>query len=61
MSLHVESHRLFDLAHLPAIIDQPEWEHIQDCADCGIAFGRLVAVTEGCFSRLQPDPVMVDS
>jgi hypothetical protein len=58
---HIESHRLFELAHLPAIVDLPEWEHIRDCADCALAFIRLVAVAEGCFSRLEADPVMVDS
>ncbi len=58
---HIESHRLFDLARLPAIVDLPEWKHIEDCPDCGLAFVRLVDLRERCFSRLQPDPVMVDS
>jgi hypothetical protein len=57
---HIESHRLFELARLPAIVDLPEWEHIKDCAECGIAFVRLVDLAEGCFSRLT-DPVIVDS
>jgi hypothetical protein len=57
---HVESHRLFELAHLPAIVDLHDWEHIKDCAECGITYVRLVAVAEGCFSRLT-DPVTVDS
>jgi PAS domain S-box-containing protein len=49
---HVESHRLFVLAHLPAIVDQPEWEHIQKCPDCGLAFIGLVHLAEQCSSRL---------
>jgi hypothetical protein len=49
---HVESHRLFELAELPAIIDQPEWNHIKHCPDCGVAFIRLVDLREGCFSRI---------
>ena len=58
---HIESHRLFELAHLPAIVDLPEWGHIRDCADCALAFIRLVDLVEACFSRLEADPVMVDS
>ena len=58
---HIESHRLFELAHLPAIVALPEWEHIRDCIDCGLAFIRLVDVVEACFSRLKADHVMVDS
>jgi hypothetical protein len=54
---HIESHRLFELAHLPAILDQPEWEHIKDCSDCGISFMRLVDLTERCFSRLEQNPL----
>jgi hypothetical protein len=49
--IHIESHRLFELAQLPAIVDQPEWEHIQDCPDCGVAFIGLVAMAEQYFSR----------
>jgi len=58
---HIESHRLFELAHLSGIVDFPEWEHIKDCEDCGIAFIRLVDIVEGCFSRLTYDPVTADS
>ncbi len=54
---HVESHRLFELAHLPAILDQPEWEHIKNCPDCAGAFMRLVDLTERCYSRLTVEPV----
>ncbi len=52
---HVESHRLFELAHLPAILDQPEWEHIKNCADCGVAFAQLVDLCEHCYSRSTPN------
>jgi hypothetical protein len=58
---HVESHRLFELAHLPAILGQPEWEHIKNCPDCGIAFARLVDLSERCFSRLTAEPLTVGS
>ena len=58
---HIESHRLFELAHLPTILDQPEWEHIKDCHDCGIAFIGLVNVVECCYSRLSVDAVIVGS
>jgi hypothetical protein len=58
---HVESHRLFKLAQMPAILDLPEWEHIKDCHDCGLAFIALVHVAECCFSRLQLEPILVGS
>jgi hypothetical protein len=57
---HIESHRLFELAQMPAILDQPEWEHIKDCHDCGVAFIGLVYVAESCSSRLSAEPAMVD-
>jgi hypothetical protein len=40
---HVESRRLFVLAQMPTIINEPEWEHIKDCSDCGKAFIVLTA------------------
>jgi hypothetical protein len=55
--IHIESHRLFELAELPAIVDQPEWEHVKECSECGNAFIRLVDLRERCFSRLTTDPV----
>jgi hypothetical protein len=58
---HVESHRLFELAQLPAILDQPEWEHIRDCQDCGRAFIVLVHIAEGCSSRFPVEAVIVGS
>ena len=57
---HIESFRLFELAELPAIVDEPEWEHIKCCADCGVAFIRLVDLREACFSRLALAPILVD-
>ncbi len=57
--IHIESHRLFELAHLPAILDQPEWEHIKNCPDCGTAFVQLVDLSERCFSRLDQNPLAV--
>jgi hypothetical protein len=47
---HIESERLFQLAQLPAIVDQPEWEHLRNCEDCGIAFLQLKDVIEYCAS-----------
>ena len=44
--IHVESQRLFELAQMFAIVDQPEWEHIQDCEDCGVAFLQLKDILE---------------
>ena len=58
---HIESHRLFELSQLPAIDDLPEWKHIKDCHDCGLAFIALVHVAECCFSRLPVEAVLVDS
>jgi hypothetical protein len=54
---HIESQRLFELAEMPAIIDQPEWEHIKNCEDCGIAFIRLKDVIEGCLSVSSVDAI----
>ena len=48
--MHVESHRLFELAQKFAIVDQPDWEHIKNCEDCGIAFLQLRDVLERCYS-----------
>jgi hypothetical protein len=56
---HIVSHRLFELAHLPGILDLPEWEHISTCPDCSIAFIRLLDVIERCSSRLTADPITV--
>jgi hypothetical protein len=58
---HVESHRLFDLAQLLAVVDQPEWEHIKNCHDCGIAFISLVDLVEQCSSRFVAEPTTVKS
>jgi hypothetical protein len=58
--MHIDSHRLFELAHLPGILDLPEWEHISTCPDCSIAFIRLIDVIERCSSsRLAADPIEV--
>jgi len=59
--VHIESHRLFELAHLPGILDLPEWEHISICSDCSIALIRLIDVIERCSSRLTEDPITVCS
>jgi hypothetical protein len=56
---HIESHRLFELAQLPGILDLPEWEHISTCPDCSIAFIMLIDVIERCSSRLAADPITV--
>jgi hypothetical protein len=58
--IHIESHRLFELAELPAIVNEPEWTHIEQCSECGVAFMRLVDLRERCGSRLQLDPILVD-
>jgi hypothetical protein len=44
--IHIESQRLFELAEMSAIVDQPDWEHIQDCVECGIAFLQLKDILE---------------
>ncbi len=54
---HVESHRLFELPQMPAILDQPEWEHIKNCPDCANAFILMVDLIERCFSRRAADAV----
>jgi hypothetical protein len=38
---HIEAHRLLELAEMPAIVDQPELQHIKNCDDCSIAFLQL--------------------
>jgi hypothetical protein len=57
---HIESHRLFELAALPVILNQPEWEHISTCPDCGVAFIQLVVVRETCGSRLELNQILVE-
>ena len=44
---HIESHRLFDLAQMSRSVDQPDWEHIWQCVECGTAFLILKSVIEG--------------
>jgi hypothetical protein len=46
---HVGSRRLFELAQMPTIISEPEWEHIKDCSDCGRAF----IVLSGAFGQIE--------
>jgi hypothetical protein len=56
--MHIESHRLFELAQKFAIVDQPDWEHIRNCEDCGVAFLRLKDIVERCYSyEAQPSTV----
>ena len=43
---HIESHRLFGLAQMSRSIDQPDWEHIWQCVECGTAFLMLKSVIE---------------
>jgi hypothetical protein len=38
---HIEAQRLLELAEMPAIVDQPEFEHIKNCDDCSTAFLQL--------------------
>jgi hypothetical protein len=40
---HIESLRLFELAWTFVVTDQPEWEHIRECSDCGKTFMILKA------------------
>jgi hypothetical protein len=43
---HIESYRLFELAQMSRSIDQPDWEHIWNCLECGTAFLMLRSVIE---------------
>ena len=43
---HIESFRLFELAEMPAIIDQPEWKHIENCKTCGLTFVQFKVIIE---------------
>ena len=44
---HIASQRLCELALMSRSIDEPEWEHIWDCVECGIAFLMLKSITAG--------------
>jgi hypothetical protein len=44
---HIESHRLFELAEMSMITDQPEWKHIKACPECSLAYIQLKGVIEG--------------
>jgi hypothetical protein len=48
---HIESHRLLELARMSRSIDQPDWDHIWNCVECGTAFLVLKSVIE------QTDPL----
>ena len=41
---HIESFRLFELAEMPAIIDEPEWKHIENCKTCGLVFVQFKVI-----------------
>ena len=43
---HIDPKRLFALAEMALIVDQLEWDHIQQCDDCGAAFMILKAAVE---------------
>ena len=49
---HIGSFRLFELAEMPAIIDQREWKHIENCKTCGLVFVQFKVIIEG-------DPVKI--
>jgi hypothetical protein len=53
---HIELHRLFELAQMPAIVvDQPERDHFRNCNGCSITFLKLRdMLVDGCLSHLQP-------
>jgi hypothetical protein len=39
MNEHITPKRLYELAQMRFIVDQPEWEeHIRDCPDCGLRY-----------------------
>jgi len=50
---HVDSRRLLELARLSVIVDQPEWEHIRKCNDCGKAF---IVLKAAAIRRIQNRP-----
>jgi hypothetical protein len=55
---HIESQRLFELAQKSVVVDQPEWNHIKNCEDCGLAFLQLRDILERCYSyEAQPSTV----
>ena len=43
---HIEPHRLFELARMSDLTDQPDYEHLSNCEDCGMAFLLLIAIIE---------------
>jgi len=54
MSNHVESLRLYELAKLDFVTTQPEWDHVMDCQECGLAFLTLRAITERMITETPP-------
>ena len=43
---HIEPHRLHELARMLDLTDQPDYEHLSNCEDCGMALVLLMAVIE---------------
>ena len=43
---HIEPHRLLELARTSDLMDQPDYEHLSNCEDCGMAFLILMAIVE---------------
>jgi hypothetical protein len=43
---HIEPHRLLELARMSDLTDQPDYEHLSNCEDCGMALLLLIAISE---------------
>ena len=43
---HIEPHRLLDLARMSDLTDPPDYEHLSNCEDCGMALVLLIAIIE---------------
>jgi hypothetical protein len=49
---HIDGQRLFALAQMSSIVDQPEWKHIEKCGDCGTAY----IVLRSAVGQFNPNP-----
>jgi hypothetical protein len=53
-NVHVTPKRLFELAQVPALVVEPEWNHVQNCEECLEGFIQFVKQIDNAAEDLNP-------
>ena len=60
MNEHITPERLYELAQMRIVVDEPEWrEHIKNCPECGVQFIQYVKNKAEADRKKGNDPVSV--